>query len=77
MTGIGAVMLFFLTQIPTFITCVTSIYSLSFGGTSVIIVVGVIVETAIAIKSDLMVKSYVKHSNKHFFGISIKNNQSI
>ena len=77
MTGIGAVMLFFLTKIPTFITCVTSIYSLSFGGTSVIIVVGVIVETAIAIKSDLMVKSYVKHSNKHFFGISIKNNQSI
>ena len=78
MTGIGAVLLFFLTQVPTIITCTTSMGSLSFGGTSVIIVVGVIIETATTIKSDLMMKSYVKNSEKQFFGISLnKSNVSM
>ena len=78
MTGIGAVLLFFLTQVPMIITCTTSMGSLSFGGTSVIIVVGVIIETATTIKSDLMMKSYAKNSEKQFFGISLnKSNVSM
>ena len=71
MTGIGAVMLFMLTQIPTIITCVTDIYSLSFGGTSIIIVIGVIVETTAVIKSELLIRSYSKKSLT-FFGINTK-----
>lgn len=70
MTFIGAILLFILTQIPTIITSTTSIYSLSFGGTSVIIVVGVILETTVAIRSELLVKNYNKHVNKSFIGLT-------
>lgn len=75
MTMIAAVLLFVLTQIPTVITCTSNIYSLSFGGTSVIIVVGVVLETAMAIKSELLTRQYMKKGKKEFFGIKL--NQSI
>ena len=75
MTMIAAVLLFILTQIPTIITCTSHIGSLSFGGTSVIIIVGVVLETALTIKTELMTRSYMKKGKKEFFGI--KMNQSI
>jgi preprotein translocase subunit SecY len=75
MTMIAAVLLFVLTQIPTVITCTSNIYSLSFSGTSVIIVVGVVLETAMAIKSELLTRQYMKKGKKEFFGIKL--NQSI
>lgn len=75
MTMIAAVLLFILTQIPTVITCTSHIGSLSFGGTSVIIIVGVVLETALTIKTELMTRSYMKKGKKEFFGI--KMNQSM
>jgi len=72
MTFIGAVMLFILTQIPVLITSFSNISSLSIGGTSVIIVVGVIMETALAIKTEMLNKSYSKNTNKLLFGMSRK-----
>lgn len=76
MTFIGAIMLFTLTQIPTIVTHATNIYSLSFGGTSVIIIVGVILETTVAIRTELLSKNYNKQMNsKEFFGISMKSSK--
>lgn len=69
MTGIGAIMLFVLTQIPTIITHFTGITSLSFGGTSVIIIVGVVIETTASIRSEYLMNKYTAKSNKTFFGI--------
>ncbi len=63
LTLYGAIFLFVLTQIPTLICCFSNIKSLSFGGTSILIIVGVILETTITIKSELMLKSYKKHSS--------------
>lgn len=71
MTFIGATMLFMLTQIPMIITSFSSIGSLSIGGTSVIIIVGVIMETALTIKAEMSVKSYAK-ANNQLFGMSAK-----
>lgn len=71
MTFIGAVYLFVLTQIPTLITCTSNIRSLSFGGTSVIIIVGVVLETALIIKSELLMKSYAKNTSKQLFGMKM------
>ncbi|MBQ8218580.1 MAG: preprotein translocase subunit SecY [Bacilli bacterium] len=71
MTFIGATMLFVLTQIPMIITSFSSIGSLSISGTSIIIIVGVIMETALTIKAELAVKSY-DNSNKLLFGMSAK-----
>lgn len=72
MTFIGAVMLFTLTQIPTVITNLSDIKSLSFSGTSVIIIVGVVMETAMTIRSEMMVNAYSKASDKQFFGMKVK-----
>ena len=43
--------------------------TLSFGGTSIIIIVGVVAETAITIKAEMLTKKYVAKTNKTFFGI--------
>lgn len=58
MTLIGACFLFILTQIPMFITHFSSIGTLSFGGTSIIIIVGVVQETIEVIKSENLSKVY-------------------
>ena len=70
MPFIGATFLFILTQVPIIISHFTNIYSLSFGGTSVIIVVGVIVETTATIQSELMMKKYVNNPKRTIFGIN-------
>lgn len=69
MTLYGAIFLFLLTQIPTVICHFSHISSLSFGGTSVIIIVGVCQETAMAIKSETMFTSY-KVQSKSFLGMT-------
>ena len=68
MTFIGAIILFALTQIPVLVTSFTKINSLTIGGTSIIIVVGVIMETALAIKSEHMMHSYNKKGSASIFG---------
>ena len=67
---LGATFLFILTEIPTMISIFTNMTSLSFGGTSIIIVVGVIQETTLTIKAENLSKSYVKDSK--FLGLSTK-----
>ena len=71
LTLYGAIFLFLITQIPTLICRFTNITSLSFGGTSILIIVGVILETSTLIKSEIMLKSYAK--NKSFLGLSTIN----
>lgn len=73
MTLLGAIYLFILTQVPTIITHFSSIKSLSFGGTSVIIIVGVILETALVIKSEKVMLSYSIKKTNSFMGMN-KNN---
>ena len=69
MTFIGAILIFILSQIPTMIMSFTSMKTLSFGDTSIIIIVGVVAETAITIKAEMLTKKYVAKTNKTFFGI--------
>ena len=72
MTLVGAILIFMLSQIPTIITSFTNMKTLSFGGTSIIIIVGVVAETAVTIKSELMMKKYTTVSHKSFFGMNVK-----
>ena len=73
MTFIGAVLLFIIAEIPTFLSLAFNISSLSIGGTSVIIVVGVIVETTSAIKAQCLTLKYnASKQNKSIFGIPAK-----
>lgn len=58
MTLIGAIYLFILTQIPMIVSCFSRIKSFSFGGTSIIIIVSVIIETTLLIKSKFLYSSY-------------------
>lgn len=69
MTFWGAVFLFLLTQIPTVICHFSHIGSLSFGGTSIIIIVGVCQETAMVIKAETIGSSY-KVRSKSFLGMT-------
>ena len=60
MTFVGAVFLFIIAEVPTFLSLAFGLNNLSFGGTSIIIVVGVIIETMNLIKANRMSKSYTK-----------------
>lgn len=72
MTFYGALFLFILTQIPSLITHFTALYTLSFGGTSIIIVVGVLLETAQIIKTENYYTSFNDGGSKSFLGLSSK-----
>lgn len=54
---VGAIVLAFLATIPTFLTIFTKI-PMSFGGTSIIIVVGVVIEIVKSIEQQMLVRHY-------------------
>jgi preprotein translocase subunit SecY len=67
-TFIGALFLFLIAEIPTLLAAIFHLQSLSFGGTSIIIVVGVITELTKIILSEKVLKEY-KTSKNVLFGI--------
>ncbi len=66
----SAICLFLLTQVPNVISHFTYVSSLSFGGTSMLIVVGVLLETAQAIKAEAYYTGFNKDKKKSFLGMS-------
>lgn len=76
LTLIGAVYLFLLTQIPMFIMQFTDLSYLSFGGTSIIIIVGVVLEIATTLKSERLKFAYTKATSSNSF-LGLKTNQNV
>ena len=74
LTLIGAICIWLITEIPMFISHFTNIYSFSFGGTSLVIVVSVVVETAKAIATERQTRVYEKVS---FLGIKPDNKSTL
>lgn len=75
-TLIGAIFLFMLTQIPMFITQFTKLGYLSFGGTSVIIIVGVVLDFVTTIRSERLAVTYSTVSSTSSF-LGLKTNQTV
>ena len=57
-TLIGALFLAFVALVPIIYTNVTGMYGLSMGGTSIIIIVGVALETVKQLESQMMLRHY-------------------
>ena len=57
-TLIGALFLAFIALVPIIYTNVTGMYGLSIGGTSIIIIVGVALETVKQLESQMMMRHY-------------------
>ena len=71
-TLMGALFLFVIAEIPTLLSKIFNLGSLSFGGTSIIIVVGVITELTKIIFAEKAIKGYKTSKKSVLFGVPTK-----